>query len=420
MVSSPTQTGWERIFLELPIMQELASGGLARISANEISRMSSREPRLMTKFDTRASRPQILRDAGVTILAVENGEYVLVRCDGYKDIEPITEITSYSTDRPSTIETLPWDVGFSSESQVLDASHAASLLGHITGEAELFLTVRGRLRSPKFRFQIDSSLGIHSLEVDGVQVEVDGGYEGDRFYLIEAKMGHRDDFIIRQLYYPYRMWLERGVSKEILPIFLTYSNKVISFRQYRFLETESYHSLDLVEAHNYILGPPEQPPKLQTALADSVPSHLPAGIPFPQADSLQKVIDLVDAIAQGITHKEELAELFEYDPRQSDYYGNAAAFLGLANRTTRGFVPNNNSSAFVQKSHSERIADISSRLCSLPVFRPALEALAAGHLISRDEIAEIIEEQTPLSGSTPMRRSLTVLSWVKWIEQSTQ
>ena len=83
------------------------------------------------------------------------------------------------------------------------------------------------------------------MSVSGVQIEVDGGYEGDRLYLIETKMGRRDNFITRQLYYPCRMWRERGVKKEIVPIFLTYSNKVFSFRQYRFTNSNAYDSIIL-------------------------------------------------------------------------------------------------------------------------------------------------------------------------------
>jgi len=168
----------------------------------------------MTKFDTRSSRPRILRDAGITILAVENGRYALVQADGYKDVEPTGEITAYRTNRTQSIETLPWDEGFSSESQALDAAHLVSLLSRVTGEDQLFLTVRGRLRSPNYSFTI----GAHQLHVSGVQIEVDAGYEGERIYLIEAKLGNREDFIVRQLYYPYRMWLERGVSKEVIPV----------------------------------------------------------------------------------------------------------------------------------------------------------------------------------------------------------
>ena len=125
MTASPTQSGWERIFAKMPLRAQLSSQGLAYITATQINQHSGREPRLMTKFDTRASRPQVLRDAGITILAVENGRYALVQADGYKDVEPTTEITAYSTTRNQTIETLPWDAGFSSESQVLDAAQCS-------------------------------------------------------------------------------------------------------------------------------------------------------------------------------------------------------------------------------------------------------------------------------------------------------
>ena len=112
-------------------------------------------------------------------------------------------------------------------------------------------------------------------------------------------------------------------------------------------------------------------------------------------------------------------KLFEYDPRQSDYYGNAAAFLGLVDRTARGFVPNPTLPTFVHKTHAERISDVASRLSSMPVFREALAALTSGQLLSREETADLIQRETGLRGTTPFRRALTVQRWVGWIQQAT-
>lgn len=54
----------------------------------------------------------------------------------------------------------------------------------------------------------------------GVQVEVDLGCEGRRdIVLIEAKVGQPQDFIIRQLFYPYRKWKPEIPQKRVRPWF---------------------------------------------------------------------------------------------------------------------------------------------------------------------------------------------------------
>ena len=371
----------------------------------------------MTKFDSRDERPMALTNLGVTILAVENGKYALVSCDGYHNVEPIQGITPHVTNRMGTIETLPWESGFTSESQVLDGALVASMLCDFTGERDLFLTVRGRLHSPKFEFAIGLNDGTtRNLSVSGVQIEVDGGYEGDRLYLIETKMGRRDNFITRQLYYPCRMWRERGVKKEIVPIFLTYSNKVFSFRQYRFTNSNAYDSIILERARDYVLGPAATTPTIGHAL-DVVPvGLLPSRVPFPQADSLHTVIDLADAVANGLDDKDALAEFIGFNPRQSDYYGNAARFLGLLDRSHRGFSVNAESRQFVGKTHAGRVGDITFRLCGLPVFRQALQGIASGNPLTLEQIADLIRTHTQLTGTTAGRRAQTVAAWVGWVE----
>ena len=50
----------------------------------------------------------------------------------------------------------------------------------------------------------------------------------------------------------------------------------------------------------------------------------------------------------------------------------------------------------------------------------ALDGLASGHLLSREKIIDIIIRKEPtLGGETPRRRSLTVQSWVRWVQQAT-
>lgn len=86
------------------------------------------------------------------------------------------------------------------------------------------------------------------------QVEIDGGFEGKyALALLEAKNSISEDFLIRQLYYPFRLW-NKKVSKEVKPIFMTYSNDVFSFYEYKFTNEFEYNSLRLLKQKNYIIN----------------------------------------------------------------------------------------------------------------------------------------------------------------------
>jgi hypothetical protein len=48
------------------------------------------------------------------------------------------------------------------------------------------------------------------ININGAQIELDAAYEGiESLALIEAKKYLSDDFLIRQLYYPFRLFLVR-------------------------------------------------------------------------------------------------------------------------------------------------------------------------------------------------------------------
>ena len=56
-----------------------------------------------------------------------------------------------------------------------------------------------------------------------------------------------------------------------------------------------------------------------------------------ESDDLDKIIDLANLLVQGTTTKTEIAEYFDFDERQADYYANAAAYLGWVARQAGGF-----------------------------------------------------------------------------------
>jgi len=411
---SETDRAWSRLFDALDLGTSLQSQGYALVSAGQIKAISGREPRLMAKFDTRACRPATLKRADCTVLPVRNGEYVLVKGDGYAPLPDVRTVQTFGAGAFQRLQTLPRVCR--SESQVLDVAMASGMLSTFLGEPGLTLTIRGRLRTHPFAFTFRGVLPL-KFQVDGVQVEVDAGYEGDRVYIVEAKMGARDDFIVRQLYYPYRMWREQGVSKAIVPLFVTYSNQIFTISEYGFPSPEEYNSVVRLRTASYALDRGRGPPDLHALLATTPAGPEPLPIPFPQANDMRKVIDVIDAVGNGIHTRERITEYYEFAPRQSSYYGDAARYLGFLDVWRDGYVLSGTGDAFVGAAAAERIAMMACAMLKRPVFRDAVEEmLGIGGVPPAERIAGMIERRRPdLRGTTVPRRAGTVARWLEWL-----
>ena len=409
---------WDRLFERHELEARLRGEGLAFLTADEI-RWAGEEPRLMTKFDFPDTRPQALRRLGATILAVSNGRYALVHGDGYgplrRDGVPLTVLESGALSELMTLEFPP-----ASESQAIDAAWACGVLEHFVGEP-VRQTIRGRLRAPAFSYRFDACKGSVQLDVDGVQVEVDGGFEGaTAVYLIEAKMGASDAFMIRQLYYPFRFWGERlRGRKPVVPIFMDCANGEFLLVQYVFEPVDRYHGLRAVRSARYTFASKQHRPTLAQIWAEARPDpDLPA-FPFPQADRLERVVDVVDAVARGTADPAELALRWGFDPRQADYYANAAAYIGLLYRAggVWSLTPDGARLARTPVADERRVF-----VARCLLRRPALHAavrrtLDTAGVVEPRDFEPIIRAHTRLSGTTPARRAVTVAAWMRTVQQ---
>ena len=199
---------WKKIFDDYDINSHDFESGPYILTADDIKKSvadfkstSDREVRTLCKQDTRRSRPSVFKENDLFILPKKNGEYYIVKGEGYVELPKIdTPIEDYN--RRLSFELESSSVG-DSEMQFVDFAYANSLIRTFMGDDSLVLTIRGRKYTPLFSFKV----GNHTLTVDSVQTEVDAGYEGkNSIVLIEAKNSKASDTIIRQLYYPYRQW----------------------------------------------------------------------------------------------------------------------------------------------------------------------------------------------------------------------
>jgi hypothetical protein len=376
----------------------------------------------MAKLDTLSVRPIVFKQHSLTIFPVKNGEYVI-----FEDPEEKSYYTfsRKENDLPVTIhnsrvdltsfDAYPGNQGLS-ESQALDFAYIASLLKRFTKDEELSLVIRGRSFSGAFSFRLPTNN--RRVNVSSVQIEVDAGYESPQaIYLIEAKVGRRDDFHIRQLYYPFLEWSNRSY-KPIVPIFLVYTNG--KFYLYEFSFSPNFGDLEIVQSGCFSIN---ESPIVHINIKNLL-REIPVGnepvVPYPQANDLDKVADLISVVDEGLSTKTEIADFFEFDERQGDYYANAGRYLGLLKREKGNFLLTNLGRRFTRvRSISGKSQLLIEQLLIRPTFRTTFELLLDRDLeletISNGEIAATIEQFTNLSGTTPMRRASTVRSWFKWI-----
>lgn len=249
---------WDAIFERYQIARHDFDSEPFPISSRQIGaacqhfeRPSQKEVRLLCKLDTRESRPRAFRENGLFILPVKNGEYAIVKGEGYVDIPPIeTPLREYRSDFPFNLDTA--SVG-SSEMQHLDRAYALSLIRHFADDDSLVLTIRGRKFTPGFVFTVGKS----EIVAQSVQTEVDGGYEGaNQVVLIEAKGGKANNTIIRQLYYPFRQW-QNYTEKKVSTLFFQHmDNDEFHIWQFGFDDANDYNSIRLLKSARYAVLTP--------------------------------------------------------------------------------------------------------------------------------------------------------------------
>lgn len=204
-----------------------------------------REPRILCKQDTREDRPKIFRERGLFLLPVKNGIYNLIKGEGYVDIPNIggkPDIYKSKLD----FELRSSKIG-DSEMQHLDFAYATSLIRTFVRDPSLVLTIRGRKYTPEFTFNINKK----EVKVEGVQTEVDAGYEGkEQIVLIEAKNRVSKNTIIRQLYYPFRQWSD-NTSKKVSTLFLERNGDTYMIWEFKFKDPNDYNSIELVKTGKF-------------------------------------------------------------------------------------------------------------------------------------------------------------------------
>ena len=412
-------TAWENLFDKYHILSEIERDGQFIISANQIKEF--REPRLMTKFDHKVNLPAIFAANNLSILPITRGDYIISSFSAYKEFdEPSTEVQKISI--PAHIQSLMPQF-LVSEAIALNCANACGILNDFLEDDELVPTVSGRMSSGGFRFNIDTAFGTKCITVNNSQIEIDAAYEGVHYLsLFEAKRDLSDDFLIRQLYYPFRVWSGR-VTKTVKPVFLIFSNGVFNLYQYQFDNPQNYNSLHLVKQKNYVIATEIGLTDIDNLLR-TVPLVNEPDISFPQADRMSRIVNLIELLNEKPMSKQDITSEYAFDERQTNYYTDAGRYLGLIDkiRDSDGIILFQLSALgrrVMELEYKERQLAIVSQILAHKVFNETLRLhLECGEMPDKQTIVQIMKRSNLYhveAESTYLRRSSTVIGWINWI-----
>lgn len=240
---------WNKLFSKYNIVDGVLEKGSFEITSKQINEF--REARLMTKFDFKVQLPKVFSDNKLSILPISRGSYIISDFETFKDFES-ENLTPIKYDFPNYLESIKYD-SITSEATALNCAYVTGIIENFVQDEQVKPTVSGRMGSSNFDFNIKTQRADLNIIVNNSQIEIDGGYEGLKsLSLIEAKNSLSKDFLVRQIYYPYKLWVGK-IKKEVKSIFMTYSNGVFHFREYCFEDPNHYNSLKLKREEKYVI-----------------------------------------------------------------------------------------------------------------------------------------------------------------------
>lgn len=412
---------WEKLFKKYDILRRIDEDKVYNISASDIKEFA--EPRLVTKYDWSSNLPKLFHDNNLSILPTTRGTYSIGEFIAYKSLK-VENIKPIPVQVPAWIKS--WDnYEITSEAVALNVAKATGMIDYIMKSQEDYPavdTITGRLKSRDINFKIQlKDKQLYDFEVENAQVEIDAGFENmDNLAIVEAKMHIPEDFMIRQLYYPYRVYRDAlKTDKPVETFYFTYADEVYNFYQYKFMEPGNYSSIKKVNQFSFIL---EKDLDLNLDVVKEISAKSPMNpeptdFPYPQANTFQMVLDTIKYLDEPID-KHDLAKIFKFNERQSDYYANCVVFLGLANRKNGKYKLNRlgkkiNALGNSNKRNKLIIEQMLSHVTFNLIFKSYLRNYGKA---DNAYIDKVLGENVPtISGTTIPRRRSTVKKWINWI-----
>ena len=144
-------------------------------------------------------------------------------------------------------------------------------------------------------------------------------------------------------------------------------------------------------------------------------------VAFPQADKFERVINLCEILSTQSYTREQVTREYAFDVRQTNYYTDAAQYLGLVRKEKVGGPYNltEEGRKILNLPHKKRQLASCEKILQHKAFGETLKgSLEQGSLLGKDAVVTIMKNSNLYnieSESTFERRSSTIRGWVNWI-----
>lgn len=415
---------WKALIDKYNIIEEIQKNGCFHIKASQIKEF--KEPRLMAKWDSTESLPPILKSNKINILPDSRSSYVLSDFLLYQEIPELEEhVTQMDHVELPNYESIDIN-NISSEANAINVLLLTGILDDFLDTNNNVATFNGRMGTGIFDFVVNTVKNKkQTVNVNNAQCEIDGGFENENSVVImEAKNVVHEDFHVRQLYYPYRLWKSK-VNKPIRLVFSVYSNMIYRLFEYRFNVLEDYSSIELVRTKNYSLQDTtitlDDLVELRAETAILTDDNMEnTEIPFIQANSMERIISLLENMYDNAMTSQQIAELMDFEPRQSDYYYNAGKYLGLFEKTSDdkqkvvSLTPLGNK--VFKLNYKDRQLKLVQLILEHKIFSDFFdEIIETGELPEKRLIENEMRALHVCDEGQIVRRASSVYGWLKWI-----
>ena len=145
--------------------------------------------------------------------------------------------------------------------------------------------------------------------------------------------------------------------------------------------------------------------------------------PFPQADSVERLMKITELITRKPVSKNEIASIFEFEERQASYYLNACKYLGLAEQrkvvSESVWVGSPTAKKIFASDKSSQIKHFCLLILGIDSCAKTFLALQNNKSLSKKDVENIFNRSKDslfCTGETTKRRAKTVESWAKWVD----
>ena len=144
---------------------------------------------------------------------------------------------------------------------------------------------------------------------------------------------------------------------------------------------------------------------------------------MPQADSLEVLTKVVEAVSRGSVTYQQIAASIGYDERQGRYYRLAGELLGLLIHEGQNHSHISELGEEYLVSNSEkRINVLRASILKSVFFQRILPFFENSKIqgVSKDSLSKFLLEVTETTASMGRRRASTVISWLKYTQFITE